>query len=234
VNGVDSDSADMADSAEQTAAAAQRAPASARFQVGLSSGESVDSLSNMREEDAVRSSDRPKPIGHDGAAQAKRRPVTHRKKRHKVDKDKVSDDDDEESRCRRLSTPSSSRRQSATQLTIPSYAVIKQDRQFRLRSRKPLEVRSPSILSCSPVRRNSTCNATENGGLRHLDAGRRRSVDVGKNEADAQEEAAANKKVSFSSSGNPAAPAPGGLHRTLSTSVLRIKHRRSFWEKVIG
>ena len=26
----------------------------------------------------------------------------------------------------------------------------------------------------------------------------------------------------------------GSLPRTLSTSVLRIKHRRSFWEKVVG
>ena len=25
-----------------------------------------------------------------------------------------------------------------------------------------------------------------------------------------------------------------GLPRTLSTSVLRIKHKRSFWEKVVG
>ena len=70
---------------------------------------------------------------------------------------------------------------------------------------------------------------------------RRRSVDIGKNlvlpEQDSFEDIGSGKKVSFFESGQanvPAVPGTGGLHRTLSTSVLRIKHRRSFWEKVIG
>ncbi len=34
--------------------------------------------------------------------------------------------------------------------------------------------------------------------------------------------------------GGAAGSGGGGMPRTLSTSVLRIKHKRSFWEKVIG
>ena len=213
----------------------------ARFQVGLSSGESADSLNNLRDDDLLKVSGDPgRASQHDASAtstSSKRRLVTNRKKRHKTDKEKASDDEDDDARNRRLSTPTSSRRPSATQLSIPSYAIIKQDRQFRLRTRKPLEVRSPLNLSCSPVRRNSTCNATENGGVRPPnDAIRRRSIDVGKNLAAVQNEAdevSASKKVSFSA-GSSQSTGTGGLHRTLSTSVLRIKHRRSFWEKVIG
>ena len=214
----------------------------ARFQVGLSSGESADSLNNLRDDDLMRvGADAGRASQHDAsmAASSKRRLATNRKKRHRADKDKASDDEDDDARNRRLSTPNSSRRQSATQLSIPSYAIIKQDRQFRLRTRKPLEVRSPLNLSCSPVRRNSTCNATENGGIRpqnDVDALRRRSIDIGKNLAVVQNESDENsaaKKVSFSA-GISQTAGTGGLHRTLSTSVLRIKHRRSFWEKVIG
>jgi len=226
----------MSESLEPTTTASRVA----RFQVGLSSGESVDSLHAIRDDDGSKvASDVSKTSQNDTmpTSTSKRRVTTNRKKRHKVEKEKCSDDDDEEGRNRRYSTPNSSRRQSATQLTIPSYAVIKQDRQFRLRSRKPLEVRSPMNLSCSPVRRNSTCSATENGGIRlYNDALRRRSVDMTKNLASVQndsDENAAAKKVSFNSTSSQQS-GTGGLHRTLSTSVLRIKHRRSFWEKVIG
>ena len=221
----------------------------ARFQVGLSSGESVDSINNMKDDDPPMSRlsvdnnvDKNKTASD---AASKRRAVTYRKKRHKADKEKCSDDEDDDCRTRLhvTVTPSSSRRQSATQLTLPSYAVIKQDRQFRLRTRKPLEVRSPSMMSCSPVRRNSTCNVPESNGLRQSEALRnslrRRSVDIGGknsvlNETDSPDESASGKKVSFSASSSQPVTGTGGLHRTLSTSVLRIKHRRSFWEKVIG
>lgn len=129
----------------------------ARFQVGLSSGESADSLNNLRDDDPIVKQNSFVDVGvvdkNVAATQeqtsSKRRVVTHRKKRHKNDREKCSDDEDEESRSRlHVVTPISSRRQSATQLTLPSHAVIKQDRQFRLRTRKPLEVRSPSILYC--------------------------------------------------------------------------------------
>lgn len=217
-----------------------------RCQVGISSGESVDSLLAIKDDDGSKvATDVSKTLQTDATmptsstTTSKRRATTNRKKRHKVEKEKCSDDDvDDDARNRRYSTPNSSRRQSATQLTIPSYAVIKQDRQFRLRTRKPLEVRSPMNLSCSPVRRNSTCNATENGGLvLYNDALRRRSVDMTKNLPTTQndsDENAASKKVSFNSPTTQPPSGTGGLHRTLSTSVLRIKHRRSFWEKVIG
>jgi hypothetical protein len=222
----------------------------ARFQVGLSSGESVDSIVNMKDEEppmsrlSVDTNGDKNKVTSDAAS--KRRSVTYRKKRHKADKEKCSDDEDDDCRTRLqvTVTPSSSRRQSATQLTLPSYAVIKQDRQFRLRTRKPLEVRSPSNMSCSPVRRNSTCNVPEsNGLLRQSEALRnslrRRSVDIGGknsvlNETDSPDEGGAAKKVSFSAASAQPVTGTGGLHRTLSTSVLRIKHRRSFWEKVIG
>ena len=228
----------------------------ARFQVGLSSGESADSLNNLRDDEPIVK--RNSLVDDAGfvdkinsatpeQSSSKRRVVTHRKKRHKNDREKGSDDEDEDSRSRlHVVTPISSRRQSATQLTLPSHAVIKQDRQFRLRTRKPLEVRSPSMLYCSPVRRNSTCNVPENGGLRQTEALRnslrRRSVDIGKNsgalvENDSLDDSVSGKRVSFydnSAASVQPSSGTGGLHRTLSTSVLRIKHRRSFWEKVIG
>ena len=70
----------------------------AKFQVGLSSGESLDSLNNLRDDD-------PHPQQSQQQQQqnknnfdkiktseqtSKRRVVTHRKKRHKTDKDKNS------------------------------------------------------------------------------------------------------------------------------------------------
>ncbi len=41
-------------------------------------------------------------------------------------------------------------------------------------------------------------------------------------------------KASSVASADEDVDVPGALPRTLSTSVLRIKHRRTFWEKVVG
>ena len=70
----------------------------AKFQVGLSSGESLDSLNNLRDDDPhPQQSQQQQQQNKNNADKnkaseqtSKRRVVTHRKKRHKTDKDKNS------------------------------------------------------------------------------------------------------------------------------------------------
>ena len=69
----------------------------AKFQVGLSSGESLDSLNNLRDDDPHPQQPQQQQQNKNNLDKtktseqtSKRRVVTHRKKRHKTDKDKNS------------------------------------------------------------------------------------------------------------------------------------------------